>query len=395
MESLIWGLLQIAESRKIYITNFFSIKEDKMPRSYHILFGFDECAVSKQVITTLKSRGVIVEVAYRSTKSSIQDYVSRYTGLDTIIIREKLGQESFSATELAALNDVRGHNVIVLVDDSHHGTSFMQVLYSAGITSAILVNDSAGATDTDILNLILHPRNNKKAREYYGMTTMKAQVNLLTSDSYSQNFAFLMDEKKGVNIIDRYVVIVNRLPVDQAVSFTRRLPAPTLKKLMQYEEFYRVMSLFAKRGYKLKYKKPRNLKRGMTDETFQSYINGRSQLVTPIGTMSASSVQQKKIVKAKPQKKEVKKPVRSVPVQKAVPKKTTKKEKVNMKVVNKKQVSKIQNRNGNGAFFSEEDAPTKIREKKVINWKLLLGIFIAGVLLLGAFYFGLRIYLMR
>ena len=345
-----------------------------MARNIHILFGFDENPVSKQIITGLKTKGYAPEVAYRATKASIQDYVSRYSTCDTLVIREVMEGEEFSATELAALNDSRMHNVIVLVDEDHRGTSFMQVLYSAGITSAIFVSGTSGAGCADILNLIFHPRNNKRARNYYGMTSMKAQVNLLTSDSYVQNYNYLIDETKGVNIIDRYVCIVNKLPVDQAVSFTRQLPSATLKRIMQYEEFYRVMAMFGKRGYKLKYKKPRNLKRGMTDEAFDAYIKGK----TP--AMMNASV---KRTTPKPPQKPVKRPS---PVKKQKP----------TPAPAKKKAVKTKSVKSENAFFEEtEKRHKKERAKQRINWKLILGILIAGILLLVIMYFGLSYALLR
>lgn len=244
---------------------------------YHILFGFEAGDASKQIATIVRSQRNDVVCASRTTKESIFEYLRQQPSCNTLVLREVLETEAFTAEELAGLNDVRNYNIVVVIDSSHKGKDFMQVLYAAGITSALLIDTRSGAAASQIADLILNPRTRKNAREYYGMKEVKTKINMLTSDVYLKNYALLMDETKGLNIIDRYVMVVRSLPVNQAVEFTKKLPPSVLKRLMEYEEYYKVQDIFRKKGYKIRGRHPQNLKKGMSDEAFHRAVNGKNR----------------------------------------------------------------------------------------------------------------------
>lgn len=248
---------------------------------YHILFGFDESDIVRTIVNAIKSQRHEVEFATAVTKHDIRDYLHRKKTVTTLILREVMGTESFSAEELAQLNDTNNYNIVVVVDSSHRGQPFMQVLYSAGITSAILLSEKSGATPATIADLVLNQRSRKKARDYYGMSNVNIKVDLLTSDIYTEKLALLMNEAAGFNLIDRFVQVVRQLTVNQAVEFTAKLPPNMKRDLMEYEEYYKVLEYFKRHGYKVATgKRPKNLKKGLSDEVFLAALSSGKRVAS-------------------------------------------------------------------------------------------------------------------
>ena len=151
-----------------------------------ILFGFDAPRFEKGVIIALKQRGYEVESTAKYTKSSIRDFLTANPSYTTAVLLEVMNNSSdeniakYTAEELALLADERDMNIIVLLNESHKSTSFMEILYAAGITSAIYQKGrKGGATPKEVVDLILTKRSNRQAREYYGI----ADARFLSSSS--------------------------------------------------------------------------------------------------------------------------------------------------------------------------------------------------------------------
>lgn len=249
--------------------------------NFHILFGFDDTDIVRTIVNAVKRQRNEVEFATATTKDAIRDYLYRNKTVTTLILREVMGTESFSAEELAQLNDTMNYNIIVVVDASHRGQPFMQTLYAAGITSAILLGEKSGAAPATIADLVLNQRSRKKARDYYGMSNVNVKIDILTSDMFVEKFAMLTNESIGFNIIDRYVQVVRRLTVKQAVDFTRKLPPNIIRELMEYEEYYKVLDYFKRNGYKVNTgKRPKNLKKGLSDEVFLEALSSKRKIAT-------------------------------------------------------------------------------------------------------------------
>lgn len=246
---------------------------------YHILFGLDDTDIVRTIVNAIKKQRHEVEFATASTKEAIRDYLFRNKTVTTLILREVMGTESFTAEELAQLNDTKNYNIIVVVDSSHRGQPFMQTLYAAGITSAILLGEKSGAAPATIADLVLNQRSRKKARDYYGMSNVNVKIDILTSDLFIEKYAMLNNESIGFNIIDRYVQVVRKLSVKQAVDFTRKLPPNILRELMEYEEYYKVLDYFRRNGYKVNTgKRPKNLKKGLSDEVFLEALSSKKKI---------------------------------------------------------------------------------------------------------------------
>ena len=248
---------------------------------YHILFGFDDNDTVKAVIRAVKKQTKQSEIDYsvQTTKDGISEYLHYQNNVDTIVLREVMEADSWSAEELAELNDWKTYNIIVVIDKKHKGTDYCTTLYTGGITNAYLVDPNEGVPAALIAHFIINPRSRAAARKEYGMDSVKVPVNVLTSDLYLKKYAYLIDDTQGANLIDRYLIIVRDLTVKNAVSFTEKLPSNIRNKLMEYEEFWKIIDHFISCGFKVGLKKPKHLRRGMTPEAFRVLMKKQTKKV--------------------------------------------------------------------------------------------------------------------
>lgn len=393
---------------------------------YHILFGFDDEDTVKAIIRIVKKQSGLKEIGYsiQTTKDAIQEYVKYNKDCTTIILREIMDGESWSAEELAELNDWKTFNIIVVVDSEHKGTEYIQTLYTAGITNAFLVEKGGFVTPGEIAHFVINPRNRASARKVYGMNSVKVPVNVLTSDVYLKKYAYLMDDTQGVNFIDRYLIIVKDFSVKIAVEFTKKLPSNVIKKLVEYEEFWKVCEHYVNCGFKINLKKPKTLRKGMTDEAFRNLMkrskgqieipseykkkvfkeepdaleevagqgNYFDEMVSLFNEISPQNIPktQKEVISVRnvaPKVKNVQQENKtSIKIQQAVPKaKAPQKSKVVPKAV----ASSKQAKNSVSSVPTPKNKEPKVRSK--INWKLVVGIFAIALLLLIIFYFVIQL----
>lgn len=426
---------------------------------YHILFGLDDTNIVRTIVNAIKKQRHEVEFATASTKEAIRDYLFRNKTVTTLILREVMGTESFTAEELAQLNDTKNYNIIVVVDSSHRGQPFMQTLYAAGITSAILLGEKSGAAPATIADLVLNQRSRKKARDYYGMSNVNVKIDILTSDLFIEKYAMLNNESIGFNIIDRYVQVVRKLSVKQAVDFTRKLPPNILRELMEYEEYYKVLDYFRRNGYKVNTgKRPKNLKKGLSDEVFLEALSSKKKIaarknMAPSKVKETATIRQTPVQRVKQESIKKQPEAEPVVIQHApvnsqeneqsellptdinmgellgvdqdvispntikedniapvkehesgvaetmqpdsepnVISKVIKEDKTHEKVQKQKEKSQVQVVKTSSAFNKGKKAVPKSREKKYINWSVILIIFAFGIIGLVLWYFSLSLF---
>ncbi len=246
----------------------------------NILFGFKQTETEVKIIDLLKQHGIEAEYTERETKGGIKAYLDEHKECTTAVLRECMGSESYSANELAELTDSRDINIILITNKSNKGTEYMQILYAAGITGAILVDEKSGASAKQIAWLIMNKRKRKDARTYYGMKSGKVNLDILNYDTYVRLYTYLLDEERGLNIVDRFIYVVNQLSLSQTVDFIRRLPIEVRSKLNKFEEFHLVLNTLREAGIEVKAEKPANLIKGLTDEEFIKAIKGEKKTTT-------------------------------------------------------------------------------------------------------------------
>lgn len=385
---------------------------------YHILFGFkDENSNSiPKIVSAIRSEGHTVTYTERTTKESISAYLEKNPSCTCAVLRECLGPESFSAVELASLTDTRDINIVVLVDSEHKGTNFMDTLYAAGITSAIIVDSNRGASVGKIAELLLQKRTRKAARKYYGLQEGEMRIEALTYGEYILNYSFLMNTDIGLNIVDRFLEIAKKLSAKQVAKFITSLPANVLKELQGYEEFWLVIDALKKSKININGTKPANLKKGLTEEQFRKAIQEDYSLQKKKGIPGPHATIDKKSTEPKDSiEKDVEKTLEEEheesleeAAEKLAPQNNYFEEEMNREKKTDMEESSTDSSNHVKAEKQKEtevvpeektkktvEKETKKKEskkKKKVNWKYTLLISVVSILLIAAWYYLVFVY---
>lgn len=110
-----------------------------------------------------------VSMAAKGMKSTVEESViDNRDNLDAVVLIEHLESTNpYDADDLVRLRDQKDDlKVILIIDESHKGGSYVNELYSKGFKDAIFVND---ATPKNIAELLLKGRTAMDARSYYGI----------------------------------------------------------------------------------------------------------------------------------------------------------------------------------------------------------------------------------
>jgi len=233
-------------------------------KQIHILYGFDNPEFEGIVKNLLRSKGFDVKSATKLSKPSVKEYLESNSDCNTVVLKEAFSKEVYySAEEIAQLTDMRDINVIVVLSERHKGTSYMGVLYAAGVTNAIFQKGrNGGATPGEIASMIIQRRSRAEAREYYQIAANKIDLGFLDTATYAELYREL--RQGDGSLLENYLNVCSRLSPQQIAGFTKRLPKEDLEELSQYEEFHSVVQLLKKFGVKLKVRKPKSVRVGLT-----------------------------------------------------------------------------------------------------------------------------------
>lgn len=234
-----------------------------------ILFGFDDPQMESVIVSQLRDMGIKANISIKISKSSIRDFLCSEKKCDAAVLLEVMGTSkdervgAFSAEELAELTDERDVNLVVVVDEKKKGTEDMQILYGAGITSAVFdYGRRGGPTLKDVTNLIVKKRTRKEARAYYGMTEYVEEIDFLSEETFVACFNMLYSDKLGGSSIERFSHICALLNKSQIADFVRRLPAEMIKELGKYQEFHTICSLLKDSNIPFSVHKPKKVMKG-------------------------------------------------------------------------------------------------------------------------------------
>jgi len=240
-------------------------------KQINVLFGFDAPQFSDEVLALLRKRGYVVESVVKLTKSSIRDFLLANPSYGTAVLLEVMNNSAdsssakYTADELAMLTDERNINIVVILNYNHKGTKYMETLYTAGITSAIYQKGrQGGASPKDVVERIINGRNNRQAREYYGIADAPINLGFLGNDTFIEYYNRLQDNTYGVSLIERFVNVCRMMNRKQIADFIRRTPAEVVDELKNYEEFHVILDIIKGSGIDLKIKRPKKLKIGLS-----------------------------------------------------------------------------------------------------------------------------------
>lgn len=229
-----------------------------------ILLGFDEPEFEKGLRACFENMGYNVHIIVKFTKLSIREYLHNNPDCQAAVLLEvSTNGTMYTAEELAQLTDERDLNIVAVVGGRHKGTAFMETLYGAGITSAILQEGIRGAKVKDVCELILHKRPRKDARVYYGLADKHIDLGFLNNQDYVEFYNYFKENEAELTCVERFIRLCDRLSPPQLADFIRRLPENELSELVQYEEFHVVLGLLRKEGIRFNVKRPKKLLIGL------------------------------------------------------------------------------------------------------------------------------------
>lgn len=240
-----------------------------MAKQLNVLFGFTSDKIQASISKEMVLRGFAVKGVKMTTKELIADYVKKHPEVDVVVLKEYLdGGGVYSPIELTKLvDDVRNMNVVIVLATNHRGKNEMRELYSAGILNAFFSDGKFGANPDKIAELACRGRTRKEARAYYRIDEIIPDHVNLTFEEFNDNYRYLLDNRHGMNMINRFVQISHMLYPGQLGAFIDRIPDDVKQLLMKYSEFYDIANKVYKLGYaKEKYKVPKGVKEGITKE---------------------------------------------------------------------------------------------------------------------------------
>lgn len=260
-----------------------------------ILFGFDEPQFENGVVNYLKSLGYEVESAVKLTKTSIRDFLIANPSYNAAVLLEALNNSrddnvaKYTADELAMLTDERDINIVIVLNGNHKGSSYMETLYSAGITSAIYQNGrKGGATPKEVATMILHKRSRREAREYYGLGDAPIDLGYLGNDTFAEYYDRLQDTDFGSSLIERFVNVCVVMSKKQVADFIRRLPTEVIDELKIYEEFHVILTILKDSGLNMGIRRPKRTEIGL--DTPQTMERARLRIEQNSGLDNAATI---------------------------------------------------------------------------------------------------------
>lgn len=243
-----------------------------MAKQLNVLYGFTSDKIQQSIAKEITLRGFVPKGVKMTTKGLIAEYIKKHPEVNVVILKEYLdGGGVYSPIELTELVDeVRNLNVVIVLATNHRGKNEMKELYAAGILNAFFSDGKFGANPDKLAELATKGRTRKEARQYYRIDEIVPDHINITYEEFNDYYRYLVDDRQGMNIINRFVQISRMLYPGQMGAFIDRLPDKVKQILMKYKEFYDIANKVYKLGYaKEKYKVPKDAVEGITKEAIR------------------------------------------------------------------------------------------------------------------------------
>lgn len=222
-----------------------------------IVFSFKSENIQNAIERELLKSNEQVNKVTRLTPRAVREYLDKNPLTDAVIMVENGEDYQWNIEEICALTDAADVNVIIVIDESHRNTDYMQQLYRAGITSAIFFQEKKGGiSPATIARLVLKKRSRMEAREYYGIELLKNTI-LLEENVLSAGYKSLSDNTFGRNIMERYLKITETMTAKQNRQFFKKMPRKLKSQILKYEEFYDFQTYLKDKGVNLGVRKPK------------------------------------------------------------------------------------------------------------------------------------------
>lgn len=207
--------------------------EDK---SFKVLLGFR--ANAEMFINTFKadiakSNVHIKECEMKYSKIAIKQYVNDNPDTDVVIVMEYLEQSKpFTINDFTEIHErYEKIKIIVVLENSKKGTSYMKELLNIGIFNALFAEDSSYE---NIANLMKKGRTRKEARIYYGTNDSMTDS---TGADIEQCIKHIMSAKTNEELKNHALYIKEAVSEREFNIILQRIDENTKAILKQFEEF--------------------------------------------------------------------------------------------------------------------------------------------------------------
>ena len=185
----------------------------------------------KEVENILMLKGQ--EVLWREC-DSIQDLeymVSKEKDAVVLLYERDNGDERSVAWEIAAIRDIGNVCVISCVKRMHYGTSFMAILYAAGIMDALFEED---ADAVHIAERMFAARSRRECRGYYGIRSLQdvtAVLEIMDQDTLERYVRYINGSVDREEMRTRFHEVVKKLSYIEKCSFMEKMPEDIRKEI--------------------------------------------------------------------------------------------------------------------------------------------------------------------
>lgn len=194
----------------------------------------DVDAVQRAVTASAERDNRQVLFQYCNSKIEVEHAVMCAEAGDHVLLQELfVPVDPYHALELSALRDIRDVKITVSLSKKHYGSSYLAVLYAAGILDAVYEDE---ATAARIAEHIFCRRGRKSCREYYGITIAEAMATTQIMDQslikrYIHHIGIAGGQEE---MVDRFAEITSRLDLIQKQFLASQLPPEFIQVLKEY-----------------------------------------------------------------------------------------------------------------------------------------------------------------
>jgi len=208
----------------------------------------------------LMAQGYDPTFIIRRKKKEIKKYLAEDVYCSYAIIMELADDGAWDENELAELVDERMINlVVVLTNQRRTQPTFLMTLYAAGITSAVFEGEK-GVNESEVADLLIHPRSRRKTREYYRIDTKNISVRSLTNEMYNSICVRLADPEYGSCPMARLYNMASEINPYQMADFLEKIPTEIRQNLEEYAEYGQLIEQLRQSKLYVKYKRPKKFK---------------------------------------------------------------------------------------------------------------------------------------
>lgn len=180
-----------------------------------LICGFPQAvdveAVQRAIVDRAEREGRHAVFCFCDSKIEVEHAVACAEPGSHVLLQELfIPVDPYNAWELSALRDIREIEVTVSLSKKHFGSSYLAVLYAAGILDAVYEEEATAAC---IAEQIFLRRGRRACREYYGITIAESMgtMQILDQSLIKRYMHYIGTAGSHEDMIDRYEEIAGQL----------------------------------------------------------------------------------------------------------------------------------------------------------------------------------------